>query len=122
MCASVHVLRARADKSVRAWAAVGAASAFPDTWLRLFLGGYDSGGTDAERLRWSNPTFPFPRAARSIIRDLRGDECRSVQSVALTRPRSGVHLRTSSGVVCRSADEKASGCRENLCHVCEVDV
>lgn len=44
-------LRACADKSVRARAAVNAASAFPDTLLRLFLGGYDSGGTDAERLR-----------------------------------------------------------------------
>lgn len=45
-----------------------------------------------------------------------------MQSVALTQPRSGVHLRTSWGVVCRSTDEKESGCRKNLCHVCEVDV
>lgn len=49
-------------------------------------------------------------------------EVHRVQSVALTRPPSGLHLRTSSGVVCRSADEKASGCRKNLCHVCEVDM
>lgn len=47
MCVRAR-LRACADKSV---CAVSAASAFPDARLRLFLGGYDSGGTDAERLR-----------------------------------------------------------------------